>query len=78
MGGNNYEYKPQYSRLDSGYGDVLLNDGNANFTWQDYQKSGFFVKDEIKHLKVFKDRKGSQFVITAINDNNPRVFKINE
>lgn len=35
MGGNNYEYKPQYSRLDSGYGDVLLNDGNANFTWQD-------------------------------------------
>ena len=36
LGGNNYEFKPQYSRLDANYGSVLLNDGAGNFAWQEY------------------------------------------
>ena len=78
MGGNNYEYKPQYSRLDGSYGHVLLGDGKLNFKWQNYTKSGFFIKDEIKHLKQFKDKKGNVFVIAAVNDNKPMIFQINE
>ena len=76
MGGNNFEFKPQYSRQDANYGHVLLNDGNMNFTWQDYGKSGFFVKNEIKHLKTFKDKSGKTFIITAINDDKPKIFAV--
>ena len=78
MGGNNYEFKPQYSRLDGSYGNVLLGDGKMDFKWQDYSNSGFFVKDEIKHLKQFKDKNGNVFVIAAINNNKPMIFSINE
>ena len=78
MGGNNHEYKPQYSRLDAGYGDVLLNDGNNNFQWQDYNTSGFFVKNEVKHVKEFKDKSGNTYVFLAINNDVPKVFATNE
>ncbi len=78
MGGNNFEFKPQYSRLDASYGNVLLGDGKLNFTWQDYEKSGFSVKNEIKHLRTFRDKNGKTFVIAAINNEKPKIFKINE
>ena len=77
MGGNNFEFKPQFSRLDASYGNVLLGDGNMNFEWQDYTKSGFNVKSEIKFLKKFEDKNGKIFVIAAINDEKPRIFELN-
>ena len=78
LGGNNYEFKPQYSRLDANYGSVLLNDGSGNFAWQDYADSGFFVKDEIKHMQIFKDANGNRFMITAINDSEPKIHRLND
>ena len=78
MGGNNFEFKPQYSRLDANYGNVLLNDGNLGFEWQDYIKSGFFIKNEVKHIKQFKDKNGKSYIITAINNDKPKVFAINQ
>ena len=78
MAGNDFEYKPQFSRLDAGYGHVLLGDGNANFEWQDYGKSGFFIRDEVKHLKTIKDSSGQQYLVAAINNDKPKIFAINE
>lgn len=78
MGGNNFEFRPQYSRLDANYGNVLLNDGNLNFEWSDYEKSGFFIREEIKHISKFHDRNGNTFVIVAINDEKPKVFAVDE
>jgi hypothetical protein len=78
MGGNNFEFKPQFSRLDANYGNVLLGDGNMGFEWQDYDKSGFFVREEIKHLKTFKDKNGRKYLIAAINNDKPKIFKLNE
>jgi enediyne biosynthesis protein E4 len=77
MGGNNFEFRPQFSRLDSDYGSVLLNDGNEEFTWQDYNTSGFFIRDEVKHIQQFRDKNGKSFIIVAINNNKPKVFEIN-
>ncbi len=77
-GGNNFEFKPQYSRMDANYGSVLLGDGKMGFTWQNYDTSGFFVKNEIKHIKQFKDKSGKTYIITAINNNKPKIFSINE
>ncbi len=78
MAGNNYEFKPQFSRLDANYGSVLLGDGNLNFTWQDYNTSGFLVKNEVKHLKTLKDKKGKRYVLAAINNEAPKLFLIND
>ena len=78
MAGNDFEFKPQFSRLDAGYGHVLLGDGNFGFIWQDYDTSGFFVRDEVKHLKAFKDKNGRRYLIAAINDDKPKIFAIDE
>ena len=78
MGGNNFEFKPQYSRLDASYGDVLLGDGKLGFEWQNYDASGFYIRDEIKHLKQLKSKNGKTYLIAAINNNNPKIFSLNE
>ncbi len=78
MGGNNFEFKPQYSRLDANYGNVLLGNKELNYQWEDYSKSGFFIKEEIKHLKQFKDSKGRKFVIAALNDAQPKIYRLND
>ena len=78
MGGNNFEFKPQYSRLDASYGNVLINKGDLEFEWQSYDRSGLFIKNEVKHMGVIKDANGNSFIVTAINDDKPKVFRINE
>lgn len=78
MGGNNFEFKPQYSRLDASYGNVLLGDGKLGFDWDPYDSSGFFIKEEIKHLQQIKDKNGKTFIIAAINDAKPRIYELND
>jgi len=78
MAGNNYELKPQFSRQDVSFGDVLIGDGQNNFDWQESEKSGFSIKGEVKHLGQFKDKHGRQFIIVAINDEKPKIFEINK
>lgn len=78
MAGNNFEFKPQFSRLDANYGNVLLGDGKMGFDWQNYNKSGIFIKEEVKHLELFKDKMGSIFLIAAINNEKPKIYRLNE
>ncbi len=78
MAGNNFEFKPQYSRLDANYGNVLLGDGQMNFTWQNYNDSGFFIRNELKHLEKFKDASGKNYIVTAINNSKPKIFALND
>jgi hypothetical protein len=78
LGGNQYEFKPQFGRLDSNYGSVLLGNKKGNYTWTSYKKSGFFMKGEVKHIQKIKNKNNSITIIAAINDNAPKIFKLNE
>ena len=78
LGGNQYEFKPQYSRLDSNYGSLLLGSKNGSYNWVPYNKSGFFVKGEIKHIKTLKGKNNTVSIIAVINDSSPKIFKQNE
>ncbi|MDL5510901.1 VCBS repeat-containing protein [Arenibacter sp. M-2] len=78
MGGNNFEFKPQYSRLDAHFGSVLLGNEKLDFKWQSYDESGFLIKEEVKHIEQFQDSHGKRFIIAAINDNKPKVFALDE
>jgi len=76
LGGNNFDFKPQYSRLDANYGSFLLGNGKGEFTWVDYGKSGFFVNGEVKNISSLK-RKNDTLLIVGVNDSKPKLFKIN-
>ncbi|MDI1304268.1 MAG: VCBS repeat-containing protein [bacterium] len=78
LGGNQYEFKPQFSRLDSNYGSILLGAKNGIFSWLPYNKSGFFVKGEVKHVRTIKNKNNTISLLAVINDNIPKIFKLNK
>jgi enediyne biosynthesis protein E4 len=78
LGGNQYEFKPQFSRLDGNFGSVLLGSKSGHFSWLPYNKSGFFVKGEVKKIKIIKTKNKSTAIIAVVNDNKPKIFKHNE
>lgn len=78
MAGNNFGFKPQYARLDGNYGSILLGNKALDFEWKDYNESGFFIKEEVKHIKQFKSKDGKRFIVVAINDNEPKVYALDE
>ena len=78
LGGNNYGFKPQFSRLDSNYGSLLLGNGKGEFNWVPYPKSGFFVKGEIKHIHRLQNKNGKDIFIAVRNSDVPKIFMINE
>ncbi|MBC9795179.1 VCBS repeat-containing protein [Sinomicrobium weinanense] len=78
MGGNNYHFKPQFSRLDANYGAVLFNDGQGgqgNFNWLDYTASGFFVTGEVRYIRPVADSNGETCYFVARNNDTPLLFK---
>ena len=78
LGGNQYEFKPQFSRLDANYGSVLLGNKNETFSWVPYNQSGFFIKGEVKQVKIIKDKNKKVSIIAVVNDNTPKIFRRNE
>lgn len=78
LGGNQYEFKPQFGRLDANYGSVLLGNKSGLYTWLPYNQSGFFIKGEIKHIKILKNKNNPVSILAVTNDNAPKIFKSNE
>jgi enediyne biosynthesis protein E4 len=78
LGGNQYEFKPQFSRLDANYGSVLLGNKKGIFSWMPYNQSGFFIKGEVKQLKTIRNKNKTVSFIAVVNDKTPKIFKRNE
>ncbi|MBQ4820823.1 VCBS repeat-containing protein [Aquimarina sp. MMG016] len=76
LGGNNYNFKPQFSRLDASRGNVLLNDGKGGFI--DQKSSGFQVEGEVKAMRWMTNKSGDRYLVTVINNQEPKIFKLNE
>ncbi len=76
LAGNNFGFKPQFSRLDASRGNVLLSDENGNYV--DQKASGFFVEDEVRAMQWVKNKSGEKFLITGINDKAPKIFKLKD
>lgn len=75
LGGNMFEFPPQFGRLDGSYGDVLLNDGKGNFERLDGRRSGVNVKGAIKDIKDIRTREG-RLIIMARNNDKPVLFRL--
>lgn len=75
LGGNMFEFPPQFGRLDASYGNVLLNDGSGSFSWIGPKQSGLNVKGAIKDIKQLKTKQGN-FIIMAVNNEKPVLFRM--
>ena len=78
LGGNQYEFKPQFGRLDANHGSILLGDKKGNFTWLPYGNSGFFLNGEVQKIKTIKNKNNTITILTVLNNNTPKLFTGNE
>ncbi|MFT3681911.1 MAG: VCBS repeat-containing protein [Ferruginibacter sp.] len=75
LGGNMFEFPPQFGRLDASYGNVLLNDGKGNYKWMDPAQSGLSLRGAIKDIKEI-NTKTWKLVIIVQNNERPVLFQI--
>ena len=73
-GGNNFNFPPQFGRLDASFGDVLINKGNSVFEWINPLVSGINLSGQIKDIKQIKGKDQHYFIITQ-NDKVPFLYK---
>jgi hypothetical protein len=75
MGGNNFEFPPQFGRLDASFGIVLLNQGEGKFEWVNGARSGVVIPGEIRDIKEITG-KDKRYVLVAQNDQVPILYEI--
>ncbi len=76
LAGNNFNYKPQFGRADASYGDVLLGNANGEYSWLPHNKSGFFVKGQVRSMQWLHDKNNVNYIIVGLNDEKPKLFKL--
>jgi enediyne biosynthesis protein E4 len=78
LGGNKFEFKPQFGRLDANHGSVLLGSKKGTYSWLSYPKSGFFVTGEIQKLRMIRNKNNTTAIIAVLNNSTPKIFTTNE
>ncbi len=75
LAGNQFNYLPQFSRLDASYGWVLLNSGNKEWNILHQKQSGIFVKGEVRDIQIIQTKKGTIFIFLQSND-TPKLYML--
>ena len=68
LGGNKFEFQPQFSRLDASYGHVLLNNGKGQFEWIEPAVSGLEIKGEIRDIIEIPGKDSNSLLFLQNND----------
>ncbi|MEJ2114404.1 MAG: VCBS repeat-containing protein, partial [Flavobacteriaceae bacterium] len=76
LGGNNFNFKPQFSRLDANQGLVLFGNENGDFINQSL--TGFKVKGEVKEMEWCTNTSGKHYLIIGVNNEQPKFFSFND
>jgi hypothetical protein len=76
IGGNQFGFLPQFERLDASLGDVLLNNGNGTFTWQDASRTGLKLRGEMRDIAEINSG-GKKLLLFLQNNEYPVLFRLN-
>jgi enediyne biosynthesis protein E4 len=74
-GGNEFGFQPQLGRLDASDGDVLINDGNGNFTVINPGLTGIALPGQIRDIVLVK-RNGNTSVLFLQNNELPVLYAL--
>ena len=78
LAGNNFNFKPQFSRLDANQGILLAQNEKGEYKVQPSSVTGLQVQGQVRALEIFSNKKGEQFVYFGINNEKPEIFRIND
>ncbi len=74
MAGNDRSFTPQFSKLDAGFGHVLLNDGQGGYLRLNSWESGLFIRGDVKQI-VPLHLNGNPHFLFLRNDQPPLLFE---
>jgi enediyne biosynthesis protein E4 len=75
MGGNNFNFIPQFGRLDASFGHVLIGKGAGNFDWLPATQSGLELAGEIKDIHLIPINKAKHMLMLR-NNELPALYKL--
>jgi hypothetical protein len=77
LAGNDFDFPPQFGRLDASFGHVLLNDGKGHFTWLQPGESGLEVMGQVRDIKNITGN-GRNRLLFLQNDEYPALYEISK
>jgi enediyne biosynthesis protein E4 len=75
MGGNNFNFIPQFGRLDASFGHVLINKSAGDFSWLPATQSGLELPGEIKDIRLLTISNKKNILVLQNND-FPVLYKL--
>ena len=75
LGGNNYDFLPQFSRLDASFGHVLINNKKGGFDYLPNKESGLYLEGEVKQIKPIT-LDGKECLLVLINNQKPQLYTL--
>ncbi|MGY5848708.1 VCBS repeat-containing protein [Salegentibacter sp. HM20] len=75
-GGNDFDLKPQFSRLDASRGLWLQADAQGNYQLKSKKESGFNIKGQVRQIRQLKNAKGETYLIFGINNDQAQIYKL--
>jgi hypothetical protein len=76
LGFNQYDWLPQFSRMDAGYGSVLMNNGSRNFTFLQAEQSGIQIIGETRDIKPLQIMSKPSYLFVQ-NNSAPVIYQFN-
>ena len=76
LAGDLFGVRNAQGRYDAGYGTLLEQSRNGNFKNVPLLKGGFIIRNQVRDLKLIKDANSSQLILTSVNNDSLKVFKI--
>ncbi|MEP6615369.1 MAG: FG-GAP-like repeat-containing protein [Ginsengibacter sp.] len=75
IGGNKFEFPPQFGSLDASYGTVLLNNGAKGFTPVQPAASGLSIAGEVRDIKEVTVM-NKRYILMVQNDQFPVMYQV--
>jgi len=76
LGGNLFDFPPQFGRLDGSYGHVLINYGKGGYQWVEPAQSGLSLRGSIKDIKEINHGAKNRLLLITQNDQQPALYQL--
>jgi enediyne biosynthesis protein E4 len=73
--GNIFDFTPQFERLDSNFGSVLINEGNRKFKLLSTRQAGIQISGQVRDIKLIRHKE--EYLLFLRNNDYPLMFKNN-
>lgn len=77
IGGNNYSFLPQFSRLDASTGTIIMNQTDNHLETIDRQHTGWVIHGEVKHIDVFTTGQKT-YLLSIFNNEAPSLYSFDQ